>query len=176
MHKINKTLFFIGVVFVVVVGLVYLSEEKNKSLPNHNLQKSDAVEKKPVVSLHSKEPVRGDHSENHERRAARIPAFLENVPGKNSLPATLDPAKFTGRVREAYRIVQEIPETIAQLPCFCYCDHSFSHRSLHSCFEDEHGSRCAICINEALTAYHLQKEKNLNPEQIRGHIIGRYTR
>ena len=178
MHKINKTLFLIGIVFVTAVVLVYFGSESGEEIENQVFQKSAATEKSPVVSLRTKEPVHDGHHGNHDQRRqpSRVPAFFQNAPERNSLPRTLDPDRFAGQVREAYRVVREIPETIAQLPCFCYCDHGFGHRSLHSCFEDEHGSRCAICINEAINAYRLQKEENLSPEQIRGRIIAQYAR
>lgn len=91
------------------------------------------------------------------------------------LKPTLSPAMFEGAVRAAYQVAQEMPETLAQLPCYCYCDKSVGHKSLHSCFIDDHGSKCGVCINSALTAYKLQKEKKLNPSQIREKIIAEYS-
>jgi hypothetical protein len=100
-----------------------------------------------------------------------MPAHFEYAPSRSSLGPTLDPQKFTGLAREAYRAAREIPQTLAQLPCYCHCDRGMGHKSLHSCYEDEHASECATCINEALLALKLEKEHKLTPAQIRDRIV-----
>jgi Protein of unknown function with PCYCGC motif len=105
---------------------------------------------------------------------ARVPAFQDAKSAIN-LPATLQPEQFFGPTREAYRVVKEIPETIAQLPCYCHCDQSIGHKSLHSCFQDTHASQCTVCVNEALIAYNMQKS-GMTPAQIRERIIAQYSR
>ena len=104
----------------------------------------------------------------------RVPAF-QTARSASDLPPTLQPEQFTGPTRDAYRVVKEIPETIAQLPCYCYCDSSIGHKSLHSCFEDTHASQCTVCVNEALIAYNLQKS-GMDPAKIREHIVKQYSR
>ena len=69
-----------------------------------------------------------------------------------------------------------IPQTIAQLPCYCHCDRGFGHKSLHSCYVDGHASSCAVCVEEVLTAYRLQKQEGLSPAQIRERIIAEYSK
>jgi hypothetical protein len=103
-----------------------------------------------------------------------IPAHFEQAPSKSSLGPTLEPEKFTGLVRDAYRAAREIPQTIAQLPCYCHCDRGMGHKSLHSCFEDDHASHCAVCVNEALLALKLEKEQKLTPAQIRDRIVEQF--
>lgn len=114
---------------------------------------------------------------NHSRRAERtpkpVPAF-QGPEGAKTLEKTLDPAMFSGSVRSAYQVVKEIPETIAQLPCYCRCDQGMGHKSLHSCFVDDHAASCGICTNSALKAYKLEKEKKMTPEQIREELIAEY--
>lgn len=109
-----------------------------------------------------------------EHSHARVPAFQSAVSAA-SLPPTLPPDNFTGLTRDAYRVVREIPDTIAQLPCYCYCDQSIGHKSLHSCFVDGHASQCAVCVGEALQAYDLKKS-GMSPAQIRERIIEQYSR
>jgi hypothetical protein len=87
----------------------------------------------------------------------------------------LPPQGFTGKTRAAYQAVKEIPQTIAQLPCYCHCDRSIGHQSLYSCYEDDHAAHCAICVDEVLLAYRLEKEEKLNPTQIRERIIAQYS-
>jgi hypothetical protein len=81
---------------------------------------------------------------------------------------------FTGKTRAAYRVAKEIPETLAQLPCYCHCDRGMGHKSLHSCFEDDHAAHCAVCVDEALLADRLQKS-GLTPAQIREKIVAQYS-
>ena len=105
----------------------------------------------------------------------RIPAHYEDVRDAKPLAPTLDPQRFFGQARAAYQVAKEIPETLAQLPCYCHCDEGFGHKSLHSCFESDHSSMCAVCVNEALMAYKLQKEEGLTPPQIRERIIAQFS-
>jgi hypothetical protein len=109
----------------------------------------------------------------HDAAMNRIPAHYEAAPSLNTLQPTLAPELFAGNVQLAYRAAKEIPQTLAQLPCYCHCDTSKGHKSLHSCFEDEHGENCGICIGEAVMAYNL-KRQGLKPTQIRERIIQAY--
>jgi Protein of unknown function with PCYCGC motif len=113
-------------------------------------------------------------SEHGTQPQARVPAYQE-AKSASILPATLQPEQFFGPTRDAYRVAKEIPETIAQLPCYCHCDQSIGHKSLHSCFQDTHASQCTVCVSEALMAYNLQKS-GMNPTQIRERIISQYSR
>jgi Protein of unknown function with PCYCGC motif len=92
-----------------------------------------------------------------------------------SLPPTLAPSQFVGKAREAYKVAKEIPQTLAQLPCYCHCDQSFGHKSLHTCFVDDHAAHCAVCVDEALLAFQLQQKEKLTPEQVRDRIIAKYS-
>ena len=121
----------------------------------------------------------GDHAgHNHgaeESLPNRVPAFQTDAASLKNLPPPLSPTKFTGRQQLAYKAVSEIPKTIAQLPCYCYCDRGFGHKSLYTCFVDDHAAHCAVCVDEALLAYQMQKEEKLTPAQIRERIIAKYS-
>jgi hypothetical protein len=109
---------------------------------------------------------------NHEP-IMRVPAHYDIAPPLNTLRGTLAPESFAGNVQLAYRAAKEIPQTLAQLPCYCHCDLSKGHKSLHSCFEDEHGGNCGICIGEAVMAYNLERQ-GLTAVQIRERIVRAY--
>jgi len=49
------------------------------------------------------------------------------------------------------------------------------HKSLHSCFEDEHAAHCAVCVDEALLAYSLTKDAKMTPQQVREKIVEKYS-
>jgi hypothetical protein len=110
-----------------------------------------------------------DHS-----KASRVPDYYETKPSLDLLAPTLAPELFTGNKRLAYQAAKEIPQTLAQLPCYCHCDMSIGHKSLQSCFVTEHGESCGICIGEALMAYQLEKRDKLPISEIRKRIIAAY--
>lgn len=70
---------------------------------------------------------------------------------RTPLPANL----FVGRVRAAYASAQAIPEVIDQLYCYCHCRENIGHKSLLSCYTDNHAAGCDICIVEAEMAAQL---------------------
>lgn len=114
------------------------------------------------------------HAGHSHGAPGRVPRFAKSNLELKNLPPVLSAAQFTGKTRLAYAAVKEMPETIAQLPCYCHCDEGFGHKSLQTCFVDDHASHCAVCVEEALLAYKLQKEEGLNPAQIRERIIAQY--
>jgi|GEM_PF-449024 len=117
----------------------------------------------------------GDSHEGHSHGApGRVPRFAATAADLKNLPPVLPASQFTGLTRMAYAAVKEIPQTIAQLPCYCHCDEGFGHKSLQTCFVDDHAAHCAVCVEEALLAYKLQKEERLSPAQIRERIIAQY--
>jgi hypothetical protein len=128
----------------------------------------------PVVAnptLHSHEGYgMGDYAVT-----GRVPAFYQTAPDVRTLPPTLSPEIFTSNKKLAYQAAKEIPEVLAQLPCYCHCDRGHGHKSLHSCFESEHGENCGICMGEAIMAQTLQKRGVTVPE-IRKQIIDSYGR
>ncbi len=122
-------------------------------------------------------PQRGNGSQQQASAGPtpRIPAHYKDAQSASPLAPTLPPERFFGKARVAYQVAKEIPETLAQLPCYCYCDEGHGHKSLHTCFETDHSSMCAICVDEALMAYKLQKDEGLTPAQVRDRIIARYS-
>jgi len=62
---------------------------------------------------------------------------------KGETRATLDPRQFNdARVKEAYRVAKEIPWVLDSIYCFCMCKESptFRHKSLLSCYVDNHAA------------------------------------
>lgn len=105
-----------------------------------------------------------------ESGAAAVPVHYDRAEDAMPFPATLEPAQFKHpQVQEAYRAAKQIPEVLAQQPCYCYCKRR-GHRSLLDCFSDKHGSDCDICVREAIFA---QQEHKLgkSAEQIRTEMI-----
>jgi hypothetical protein len=65
------------------------------------------------------------------------------------LPKTLDQKLIKREDRKGYPVAKEVPEILAQIPCFCGCD-AVGQESLLDCFVDEHGVGWRICQEEAL--------------------------
>jgi hypothetical protein len=107
----------------------------------------------------------------------QVPAYHQVPPSKTEkLPAIL-PASERGAPAfqrdyqdHAYELAAKIPKVIYQLPCYCYCDRSVGHKSLHSCYESAHAAHCAACMKELYFAYEETK-KGKTPAQIRAAII-----
>ncbi len=76
-------------------------------------------------------------SEADEAKAFKLLKAKVTDP-KTGLPQTLDPNTIPGEDRKGYQIAKEIPEILAQLPCFCGCG-AVGHENLLDCFVDEHG-------------------------------------
>lgn len=62
----------------------------------------------------------------------------ENVSLRENRP-TLSPERFNGKVKQAYEIARAIPEVLDRLFCYCQCQ-SIGHKSLLSCYVDDHAS------------------------------------
>ena len=157
----KKTWLLMGGIVLLLLAAVLMVNSRNSpadSTATHNS---------------TSQPAPHDHAANSS--AHTIPAHFEVAPSRSSLGPTLAPETFSGITRDAYRAVREIPVTIAQLPCYCHCDKGFGHKSLYSCFEDDHAAHCAVCVNEALLALKLEKEQKLTPAQIRETIVAQYS-
>ena len=154
--SMKRTLILI-IIGVAIIGLVAFALTRRQARPAQTEKQEHSAE----------------HTAPASSDAKSIPAHYEKEPPRIALGATLDPEKFNGKTRDAYRIVREAPQLIAQMPCYCYCDRGFGHKSLHSCYVDDHAAHCAVCVDEVLLAYNLQKQ-GLSPQQIREQIIAQY--
>ncbi|MBI5892917.1 MAG: hypothetical protein HZB79_04590 [Deltaproteobacteria bacterium] len=72
--------------------------------------------------------------------------------------STLSPANFTGKTAKAYQIAKEIPEILDSLYCYCRCKENYGHKSLLTCYVDDHSAHCDVCMDEAIIAYDMFKQ------------------
>ena len=150
---------------LVIIAMIVIGSSSNDTAPT--------VANSAPVTQRASQPAQ-EQIHIHEYAAkGRVPAYYTTAPELAKLPLTLSPQLFTGNQKLAYQAAKEIPQTLAQLPCYCHCDRSQNHKSLHSCYESEHGENCGICINEALMAYNLQKQ-GVAVSEIRTKIIAAY--
>jgi len=105
----NKTPYFILRILILAISFLLVNGGCSKHIP----QESDEAKAFKVLKEKMTDP-------------------------KTGLPKTLDPNLIKGEDREGYQIAKEIPEILAQLPCFCGCK-AVGHENLLDCFVDEHG-------------------------------------
>lgn len=146
---------------IIILGLVFIQGCSKGTSHDHTASA-------PTVSQTQPAP-----AQKQSPRAERVPAYYMTAPPLDTLAPTLSPEMFSGNIRLAYEVAEKIPQTLAQLPCYCHCDMGHGHKSLQSCFVTEHGESCGICIGEALMAYQLEKQK-VPVEEIRKRIIAAY--
>ncbi len=84
---------------------------------------------------------------------APAPALIETRPLQ-------PPSKYTGRAAAAYQIAAEIPGVLDKLYCYCKCKENpmFLHKTLLTCYTDDHASNCGSCMQEAEMASQMTKE------------------
>jgi hypothetical protein len=76
-----------------------------------------------------------------ESAASGVPPFHRSAEAARPFPVLQDPGRYQiPVVSQAYRIAREIPEVLAQQPCYCNCGESFGHGSLLDCFASDHGA------------------------------------
>ncbi|HEX5604541.1 MAG TPA: CYCXC family (seleno)protein [Pyrinomonadaceae bacterium] len=160
----KKNWLLIAGVALLAVAAVLMVNSKTNPPPPVTTTTQTATRTTPAPPQH-----------DHSTMAKTMPAHFAVPPSKSSLGPTLDPASFTGITRDAYHAAREIPVTLAQLPCYCHCDQGFGHKSLYSCFQDDHASHCDVCVREALLALKLEKEQKMSPAQIRDTIVAQYS-
>jgi hypothetical protein len=106
-----------------------------------------------------------------------VPKFNDApLSAKTKLPPILTKDKLWGTTAQfpyqthAYELAAKIPRVIYQQPCYCYCDRSMGHTSLHSCFSGSHGAECGTCLKELYYTYTMYKQGK-TARQIRAGII-----
>ncbi|MBV9774244.1 MAG: hypothetical protein JO040_09865 [Gemmatimonadetes bacterium] len=104
--------------------------------------------------------------------APRASAAEHPAPRAGITAAHVQPAERYAedpRVAQVYAEVAKMAETVDGLYCYCHCSRHAGHRSLLSCFEEDHGAQCDVCLGEADLAYRM-KQQGASLEQIRREI------
>ncbi|MEK4357779.1 PCYCGC motif-containing (lipo)protein [Paenibacillus sp. FSL M7-1455] len=92
----------------------------------------------------------------------------EQTAGLDKLPTFLDP--LDPMLKTAYSTAGEVKEILKSIPCYCGCGDSAGHQSNLNCFIkevnpddgsvvwDDHGTRCGVCVETAMTVSELSKQ------------------
>lgn len=86
-------------------------------------------------------------------------ANIETYRGGETKP-TLEPARFVGRTAAAYKVARKYRDLLDYMYCYCYCARSIGHKSLLSCYVDNHAANCDICQEQAFYAAKLYDKGN----------------
>lgn len=111
--KVGKKLIPLVIIAALVAGGLYVLQ--------------DSRQKKSVTAGNS-------HGAMEMARASSGPYKLRET------RPTLSRILFVGAVAEAYGVAKEIPEVLDQLYCYCRCAENFGHKSLLSCYVDQHAA------------------------------------
>lgn len=116
-------------------------------------------------------------AQSRKLAAQMIQKDLLETKGRLETRPTLDPAIFARDeyVASTYRIARDIPDVLDKLFCYCYCaiNPRFKHKSLLTCYTDEHAAQCGVCMREAVVAMSMTKEGK-KPEDIAAYLAGLY--
>jgi hypothetical protein len=77
------------------------------------------------------------------------------------------------RIAEVYEMAAQIPGVLDGLYCHCDCSRHSDHRSLLTCFQDDHGAACDVCLTEAALAFRMTTEGR-SLKEIRAAVDGLY--
>src|SRR5688572_20988432 len=134
-----------GIIVLLIAAVLVVNQQQTTTSRTRGIYESAS---NTPATTNSQTPADTHAGHAHASTAAKVvPAFLTTAPSRASLGPTLAP-----------------------MPCYCYCDRGMGHKSLYSCFEDDHAAHCAVCVNEALLAHKLEKEGKLTTAQIRDRI------
>ena len=69
-----------------------------------------------------------------------LPAAAGDLPRRGEKRPVLSPLNYRDSVRRAYQAARETPSLFDKLFCYCYCDRSFGHKTLLSCYATTHAA------------------------------------
>lgn len=124
-------------------------------------------------------PSDAGHDHSHE---AAMGDIQEKTASIAQQPSFLD--KQREEIRIAYKVAAEAADFLEWMPCYCGCGESVGHRSNKNCFIqeieadgsvvwDDHGTRCGVCMQIAVTTYQL-KEQGKSVQEVRRAIDDMY--
>lgn len=123
------------------------------------------------------------HEESHDRHQMPNGDLRETTASAETLPHFLN--KQRTEVQQIYRLAASHAELLQWIPCYCGCGESAGHRSNRDCFVhdiqtdgsviwDDHGTRCAVCLEIAVHAAQMNA-KGSSPAEIRAAIDQSYS-
>ncbi len=72
---------------------------------------------------------------------------------------TLSPIPFIGETAKAYQLAKDNRELLDSMFCYCNCKKIYGHKSLLSCYVDNHAEKCEICRDQTFYAYSQYQQR-----------------
>jgi len=118
-------------------------------------------------------------AQSKKMAAQMLQQHLLDAKDRQETKETLDPRLFARNpyVSRTYEIAKEIPGVLDKVFCYCYCEMNprFKHKSLLTCFTDDHGANCGICMRQAMDSYQMSKAGK-TPGEIAEYFKAQYLR
>lgn len=117
---------------------------------------------------------------NGKQEVVQSVAEVPGGPAQGGLIETrpiLPPSYFTGRAAKTYQYAAQIPQAVDALYCYCQCKENpmFKHKTLLTCFTDDHGANCDVCMNEVEMAWDMT-QRGKTPKEIRAAVDDFYAK
>ena len=127
-HRHSRKLLLVALGFVVGGGLylaIHSTQPTEESFKSAQRQGAERAAPSPAL----------------QAAPGKVPPYHESAAAARPFPPLLPAAYFrtTPLVAKAYQLASEIPEVLAQEPCYCYCDR-YGHKSLLDCYASDHAA------------------------------------
>jgi hypothetical protein len=96
----------------------------------------------------------------------KIAATNVDLPRGGETRLTLSPVTFIGETAKAYQLAKDNRELLDSMFCYCNCKKNYGHKSLLSCYVDNHAEKCKICRDQTFYA-DSQYRQGKNIAQVR---------
>lgn len=137
-----------------------------------------------VLSLSACGAPKDEASSSHAQHQLPNGDVQEKTASADKLPKFLDGQNDT--MVAAYKLAAKNTDLLKWIPCYCGCADSADHKSNQNCFVkekledgsivwDDHGTRCIVCVNIAVTSIKM-KEEGKTPKEIRTYIDQTYSK
>lgn len=105
------------------------------------------------------------HNHQHQREAAAPATASAPASGMVETGQVLKSSDYF-RAARAYQIAEEIPQTLDGLYCYCKCKENpaMAHKTLLTCYTNDHAGKCGICMHEAELASEMTQQGKGIPE------------
>ncbi|GMT42960.1 MAG: hypothetical protein IEMM0002_1371 [bacterium] len=145
--KNNALLVVVVAVFMVMAGYLAMKSDGASSGIDKNVANSTEKTDRPVNAL-----------------------LIETRPIVNS-------GYYKGRVAQIYQWAEEVPQAYDALYCYCRCSDNpnLKHKTLLTCYTNDHASKCNICLKEGQMAWEMT-QKGMSPKEIRVEVDSYYEK
>lgn len=96
----------------------------------------------------------GSPAETSAETAAQPAAAAASATAGEAPQKNFPDLDYRQQIPYAYRVANEHPEMLAQIPCYCPCE-LYGHGGVADCYRSQHAAGCATCLEEGVLAGQL---------------------